>query len=379
MSATLPFHQWMAQRSGSNAGVVARSLLQYGRTSGVIGEIIARQVASDEGVQCNSERVLVTAGCQEAVALCLQTLCADAGDAVLMRNPTYIGGSAVAHLAGIPIYQVTAAGADLATAIDGEIRRAQRHGHRIRALYLIPEFDNPTGEVLDDADRRAVLEVCARHRVVVLEDNPYGMFRFDGTPSTPMATLDNAGSVIYLGTYSKTLCPTLRVGYAVVPETLWGSAEAAQSLFDELTLRKSYVSVNTSAITQAMVAGFLLQENFSLRNWIQPSLARYRQNRDRLLLALDAEFADLQEHISWNRPAGGFFLTMDLPFEFGNEALKSCAADHQVLVMPMSFFALDSSQNRRIRLAYSYLSTNDIGMGVSRLGAFIRARMEKRS
>ncbi len=356
------------------SGMSMATLLQYGRTAGAIHALMARQLRIDEGVPAVPERVVVTAGCQEAMSLCLSALCRTSQDVALVCNPTYIGATGAAAALGIAVHGLTADGDGLPAAIDEAVAGLRREGRRAAALYLIPDFDNPTGRVLDRAQRLAILDACERHRIVVLEDNPYGMFRYDGDAVAPMAALDRVGSVIYLSTYSKTLCPAARVGSAVVPETLFGDREAATALFDDLVQRKSYLTVNTGQIAQAIVGGHLLLHDGSLRGWIEPARSVYRTNRDALLDRLDMRFGS-DPRISWNRPEGGFFLTVDLPFAFDAAAVDECVNEEGVIVMPMAFFALDASQDRRIRLAFSAVGPERIAAGVDALARYLSRRM----
>lgn len=359
----------------ADSGMPMANLLQYGRTAGAIHALMAQQLRIDEGVPAVPERVVVTAGCQEAMSLCLSALCRSPEDVALVCNPTYIGATGAAAALGVAVRGLTADGDGLPAAIDEAVSALSREGRRAAALYLIPDFDNPTGRVLDRAQRLAILEACERHRIVVLEDNPYGMFRYDGEPVEPMAALDRAGSVIYLSTYSKTLCPAVRVGSAVVPETLFGDRRAVLALFDDLVQRKSYLTVNTGQISQAIVGGHLLQHGGSLRAWIEPARVVYRTNRDALLARLDHCFG-ADARLTWNRPEGGFFLTLDLPFAFDAAAVDACANDEGVIVMPMAFFTLDHSQDRRIRLAFSAVGPERISAGVDALARYLARRMD---
>lgn len=356
------------------SGVSMPALLQYGRTAGAIHALMADQLRNDEGVPAVADRVVVTSGCQEAMSLCLSALCRTPQDVALVCNPTYIGATGAAAALGIAIQALTTDADGLPAAIDAAASALSRDGRRAAVLYLIPEFDNPTGRVLDRAQRLAVLEACARHRIVVLEDNPYGMFRYEGEAVAPMAALDSVGSVIYLSTYSKTLCPAVRVGSAVFPETLFGDRARARALFDDVVQRKSYLTVNTGQVAQAIVGGHLLQHGLSLRNWIEPARAVYHANRDALLARLDLQFGE-DSRIFWNRPEGGFFLTVELPFAFDADAVDECANDEGVIVMPMAFFALDRSQDRRIRLAFSAVCPEQIDVGIDSLARYVGRRL----
>ena len=350
-------------------------LAQYGNTNGLINGLIARQVLQDEGIACTPEQVLVTAGCQEAMDLCVTTLCRDPEDVLLVRSPTYIGITGIADLNRIELVPFSCAEGDgIASRLAEAIACAEHRGKRPRALYLVPDFDNPTGVVLSRAEREAVIGICAAKKIVVLEDNPYGMFRFEGEPQPRMASLDARGCVVYLGTSAKTLCPALRVGFAIVPPTLFGDAAAAKSLLDALSQAKSFVTVNTSQIAQAIVGGVLLAEGGSLARRIGPAIDFYRRNRDAMLQALEAAF-EPADGVRWNRPQGGFFLTVTLPFEFGQDEASRCAAEHGVLTMPLSFFALNREDDRRVRLAFSNSDPQRIREGVARFAGFVRGRL----
>lgn len=378
LGAISAYQHHVAERRGIAFADAGRWLAQYGRTNGLINELIAAQLAADDGVQSDADQIIVTAGCQEAIALCVQALCGAPGDVIIARNPTYIGVTGVADLYGVGIVPLNSVvDGHLAGELRDVIVRLRREGKTARALYLIPEFDNPTGSVISEAARRELLDVCAAERVVVLEDNPYGMFRFEGERAPPMQALDRAGSVIYLGTYSKTLCPTVRIGCAVVPPTLFGDVAASRALLAALGERKSFLTVNTSQLNQALVGGILLAEGGSLARQVAPQLDYYRANRDRLIGCLEAEFGGLDADIRWNRPEGGFFLTLALPFRFGRVEVLECANEHQVIPMPMSFFALDASQQRSIRIAFSNVRLDAIEQGVERLAGYVRRKIEE--
>lgn len=354
-------------------------LLQYGRTAGIIHELVAQQLRADEGVRAESGRILVTSGCQEALALCLPALCPDAADVVLVRNPTYGGLTGAAQASGVAVFAMSNNYSDLVEAIEQSVWSLHGQGRRVRALYLIPTFDNPTGSVIEEAQRQAILATCMRHHIVVLEDNPYGMFRYEGRAVQPMATLDEAGCVIYLSTFSKTIAPAVRVGAATLPETLFGNRAASTALWDELVERKSYVTVNTSQITQALVGGLLIDQKGTLQQWIQPALEWYRNNRNAMLSQLEATFPTISSQIRWNHPSGGFFLAMDLPFRFDAEAVVECANHYGVIVLPMSFFALDDSQDCRIRLSFSAVDPQQIRRGINSLADYVAYRTGGRS
>jgi (S)-3,5-dihydroxyphenylglycine transaminase len=351
-------------------------LSQYGRTNGIIDDLIVRQLANDEGICCQRQQIIVTAGCQEAIELCLRALFVEQGDVLLVKSPAYIGITGVAELHGIETAGFSCENVeDSMLVLRDTVERLERAGKRPKALYLVPEFDNPTGTVLSLEQRQDILAFCASKSITILEDNPYGMFRFEGERLPAMYTLDQHGCVIYLGTYSKTICPALRIGFALLPKQLHGDASASAMLMEKMGQVKSLVTVNTSQIAQAIVGGLLLDQDCSLQRLVAPSIARYRQNRDTMLDCLARTFADCNGTVSWNSPEGGFFLTVSLPFEFLGEHADLCAREYGVLAMPLSFFALDKAQDCRLRLAFSNVTNELIEDGIGRLGRYVKQRM----
>lgn len=355
----------------------ARKLIaQYGRTAGIIGDLISAQLRNDEHIDCGSGQILVTAGCQEAIELLLRSLCTDVNDVILVRSPSYIGITGAADLASIDVVPIFCdddehLGAELASTI----ATLESRGKRARALYLVPDFDNPTGKVLSARVRTDIIEVCAKHSVAILEDNPYGMFRYAGDRVPSMFELDRHGCVVFLGTYSKTVCPALRVGFIVVPAFFRPHAVTGGDFIHLMSQRKSFGTLNTSQISQAIIGGILLRENLSLRRFVSPALKLYRENRDRMLAALESQLGQYAGRISWNRPDGGFFLTLSLPFEFLAADVEQCARQCGVLVMPLSFFALGDDNKSVIRLAFSNVAPEMIEVGIGRLGRFLGSRM----
>lgn len=366
------FARHFAERRGKTLEESFHLLAQYGPTSGVIGDLIAQQLRIDEAMHCTPEQVIVTNGCQEALELAVRHLCSQPGDVVLVRTPCYIGITGVADLSGIELFAFSADKPEqYAAALINAVAAAEKSGKRARAVYVVPDFDNPTGTVLSRTTREEIIAVCFSKGIAILEDNPYGMFRYEGNKETTMFALDDRGCVIYLGTYSKTICPALRIGFAVIPDALFGQAGSGAAFIQGLARAKSFISVNTSHITQAVVGALLLSEQCSLRKVIAPALARYRENRDTMVAKLSESFAGLRDCVEWNVPAGGFFLTVKLPFRFALREAEICAAKYGVLVMPLSFFALDDRHDFFVRMAFSNVTPELIRSGIERFEHFV--------
>lgn len=378
-----------AERLGLSPQGVLDGLGQYNRTNGIIHDLIARQLAEDEGIGVEPESIVVTNGCQEAMLVVLMGLFEPARDVLLVSDPTYIGITGAARLLGIPLVPVPMGPDGLEPErVAAAVAEVRRSGRRPRALYDIPDFNNPLGTSMPVEIRRALLELAEEEDLLLLEDNPYGMFAYDGPPASTLKSLDRSGRVIYLGSFSKTLCPGLRLGYLVADQRVAADGGAEVPLAVELSKVKSLTTVTTSPLVQAMVGGFLLEHGCSLVARVREMLPFYRRNRDCMLESLERTFGASVASVAsvasgspgpsplpvrWNRPGGGFFLTVTLPFPFDQERLSRCAGEYGVICCPMSFFALSEGWENRIRLAFSYVTPEEIEEGVRRLGHFVQA------
>jgi len=161
------------------------------------------------------------------------------------------------------------------------------------------------------------------------------MFAYEGERLPTLKALDRTGSVVYIGSFSKTLFPALRIGYLVADQSVEGSPH---TLARELSRVKALTTVNTSTVLQALVAEVLERHGSSLRGLVQPKVNRLRRNRDLMLECLEDRFGGGRSGVQWNCPEGGFFLTLDLPGDFGAAELEECVARYGVIVCPMSFF-----------------------------------------
>jgi (S)-3,5-dihydroxyphenylglycine transaminase len=369
------FIERKAHDSGISQAEAWQDLGQYNRTNGSINAAIAAQLSKDEGIQTCPESIMVTVGAQEAMAVILAGLFDPRDDVLLVSDPTYIGITGLAHILGIRIMGVPS-GEDGLQPLDVRkaIAKAKKLG-RPRALYDIPDFNNPLGGSLSVERRIEILEICREEEVLYLEDNPYGMFFYDSERLPTLKSLDRNATVIYIGSYSKTLFPGLRVGYLVADQRVEGTD---RTLAQELSKVKSLITVNTPGICQAMVANAIGIHGDSLEPLVAPKRAQFRLNRDVMIECLSREFGDLKG-VTWNRPGGGFFLTLELPFEFGVPELKQCAADYGVIVCPMSFFSLWSGRRSQVRLSFSYVTPDEIVLGIERLSHFCRVRIDARS
>ena len=361
---------------GLTAEQSRRQLLQYGRTNGTIGALIARMLAVDEGIEVPEQAVMVTAGCQEAMVVALRGLCAGPADVVLAVEPCYVGFTGAARLLGVEVVPVpeSADGLDPETVL-AVARAVRASGRRPRALYLVPNFANPSGASMPVSARRRLLEVADEADLLILEDDPYGLFGLEDEPRPALKALDTAQRVLYLGSFAKSCFPGARVGFLVADQTVVDAHGRRTLLADELSTVKSLLTVNTSPVAQALIGGYLVESGCSLRAAGKEKTAFYRANLRTLLAALEHAFGD-DPRVRWNAPEGGFFAVVDVPMAADEHLLEVSGRDYGVLWTPMGFFYGDGGGSRAVRLSCSALEPSRIEEGVRRLAALVRDRAD---
>lgn len=366
------FCEYLRKDLGYSEARVGQTLFQYGRTKGIVHELIARHLVADEGISIPAESVVVTVGCQEAMFIVLRALRRDSGDVLLAVSPTYVGLTGAARLADMAVWPVRSgpSGVDLDD-LANQARRAREAGLRPRACYVMPDFSNPTGVSLSLADRHRLLAVAGQEGLLLLEDNPYGLFH-DGEHAPTLKALDTRQQVVYLGSFAKTGFPGARVGYVVADQAVRDSAGGTSLFADHLSKIKSMLTVNTSPVAQAVVGGKLLQHDCCLTAANRRETAVYLRN---LRHVLDGLARRLPPEVSWNAPEGGFFVVVSLPFEAGDDLLEYSAREHGVLWTPMSHFYGGGGGLRQVRLACSQLTPAEIDTGLDRFAALVAGRL----
>lgn len=352
-------------------------LFQYGRTKGVIQDLVARNLAVDENIHVDPESIVVTVGCQEAMVVVLRALRATDRDVLLATSPAYVGLTGAAKLVDLPVVPVRSGstGIDL-TDLRAKIAQARAAGLRPRACYLVPDFANPTGLSLDLATRRQLLDLAAEQDILILEDNPYGFFGAGAPPMPTLKSMDDHGSVVYLGSYAKTALPGARVGFVVADQPVTSNGVVVGTFADELSKLKSMLTVNTPPIAQAVIGGKLLESDFALRRANATEIAEYGRKLHRLLDGLAARFPD-PSVVTWNRPSGGFFLVVTTPFVVDDDLLEYAARRHGVIFTPMHHFYAAEGGRHELRLSCSSLTVEQIDTGLDRFAALITDLQER--
>ncbi|MEU9189660.1 PLP-dependent aminotransferase family protein [Streptomyces sp. NPDC048484] len=361
---------------GTPAAGVRDALFQYGPTAGQIRELIADSLRKDENIDVRPEAVVVTVGCQEAMFLVLRALIARPDDVLMVSTPCYVGITGAARLQGIEVIPVEEDRSgfrcsDLAAALASERAR----GRRPRAFYVVPDHSNPSGTTMSLQERHELLALAAREDFLVLEDSPYRLVS-PGRQLPTLKSLDREHRVVHLGSFSKTLFPGARVGFAVADQPVVDEDGRTGLLADELAKIKSMITVNTSPLSQAVVAGMLLAADGRAAELNTRTSAYYGEAMRAILQRLD-ECLPQQDRdalgVRWNKPEGGFFLTVDTPFRADDAALTRSAEDHGVIWTPMSYFYPQGGGHHSLRLSVSYLTPAEISEGVARLTQFLKA------
>jgi len=337
--------------------------IQYGPTRGhaplidaLVGEMARR------GAAATPEELLVTTGSQQGLDLVARVLIGP-GDAVLVEAPTFTGAISAfgnAHPRWMAGVRQDADGIDLED-LARMTARLQREGTRPKLLYVVPNFQNPTGKLLPQDRRVALLAWAEQHDCLIIEDDPYGSLYFEGEVAPdavrPMKAADTAGRVIYLSSFSKTLAPGFRVGWMAAPAPLVERFETAKQAADLVT-----GTLDQRIACEAMRRGVL--ERLGPRQ-----RAEYRARRDALVAALRSQ---VDGQLSWVTPRGGFFLWGTLSGNETDEGLLARALEEGLIFVSGSAFFVDGSGHDTIRLAFSAAPADRIAEGVARLARALR-------
>ncbi|MFB8168386.1 aminotransferase class I/II-fold pyridoxal phosphate-dependent enzyme [Kitasatospora purpeofusca] len=365
------------EAQGASPGQVRDALFQYGPTGGRIRELIADSLRKDEKTDVAPESIVVTVGCQEAMFLAVRALISGPEDVLLVSSPCYVGITGAARLLDVTPTAVAEreSGFDCAD-LEAAVLAERARGRRPRVFYVIPDHSNPSGTTMPLQTRLDLLDLAQRHDILVLEDSPYRMVS-PGQQLPTLKSLDRHRRVVQLGSLSKTLFPGARVGYVVADQAVVDADGRTGLLADELTKIKSMVTVNTSAVSQAVVAGMLLAADGRTSELNRETAAYYGDAMRVTLEELAKQFPAAEREalgVRWNEPTGGFFLSLTVPFRADNAALIRSAEDFGVIWTPMSYFYPDGGGEHAVRLSVSYLTHQQIADGTARLAAFIRSR-----
>lgn len=339
------------------------NLLQYGATEGLaeLRAVLAERMGG-EGVAClSADNILITHGSAQGMNLAAQVF-VDQGDAVAVGLPTYFGGpGAVRAMGGLPMgVPVDGNGMDTA-ALAETIARLKWAGRRVKAVYVIPNFQNPTGVTLTLDRRQELLALAEEHDLIVIEDDPYVDLRFEGEHLPSLLSMDGSGRVIQLRSLSKTFVPGFRLGWAV----------ASSEVIRRMSVAKQFVDAVTNTPAQFVLLEYIRRGLLDKR--IADNIRYYRAKRDHMLALMDEHFP---HQVSWNRPWGGFFLFVHLPQSWDAAELFDRAVERNVAFITGQPFFVDHGGANTFRLSFSQASAKEMEAAIAELGRLIRTRLD---
>jgi len=338
--------------------------LQYGSGQGhpKLREQIC-DVMALEGIRANPDDILVTTGSQQALDL-ISRIFIDPGDVVLVEAPSYVGalGTFSQYEASVVHVEMDKDGL-VPEALRQAIKTLRYQGRKIKFLYLIPNYQNPAG-VLLSADRRTeILDICRNEKIFIVEDNPYGLLGFD-RPSPNAMRAQDSENVIYLGSFSKTIVPGFRIGWALVP----------QALREKLVIASESSILCPSNFAQMSISSYLADQPW--RDQIASFVELYKVRRDAMLESLDSYFP---KSATWTRPGGGFYVWVTLPPEIDTKAMMPKAIVAKVAYVPGTAFYADGLGSWSMRLSYCYPTPERIREGVKALAGVVEEETERRN
>ena len=334
--------------------------MQYGSGQGVpaLREQIL-EIMALEGISASVDDVVVTTGSQQALDL-VTKLFIDPGDVILAEAPSYVGAIGVFRSYQADVVHVLM---DENGLIPEKLREAiaevKASGRTIKFLYTIPNFHNPAGVTLSAERRPEILEICQSNGILILEDNPYGLLSFEEDVPPAIRSLNEDG-VIYLGSFSKTLAPGFRVGWALAPH----------AIREKLVLAAEAAILCPSSFSQMVISEYLSQADW--KGQIETFRGVYKERRDAMLEALEEHLPDL----SWNVPNGGFYIWCSLPENLDSKAMLPRAVTELVAYTPGTAFFADGGGRQNLRLSFCYPTPENIKIGIRRLATVIRGELD---
>lgn len=331
-------------------------ILQYGGTPGIgrLKETVADMVQK-RGISANADNIIITSGATQGIGLAAKTLL-NPGDVVLAESPTFVGA-----LQTFLTYEADVRGVDM----DEHGMSMDDLENKVKTLkpkfvYTIPTFQNPTGRTLIKERRIRMVEICKKHDVLILEDDPYCDLRYSGSEQPPVKSFDN-GQVIYLMSFSKIISPGLRVGAAV----------ADARIIAKYNIAKQGEDLHTPNLSQEIVDAYARSGN--LDTHIEYIRSLYREKRDAMLLALK----QFPKGITYTCPDGGLFIWLQLPLGADSVSLFQQSVDAGVAFVPGTHFYPQGGGNNTLRLNFSMASKNQIQEGMGKLKEVLKRNLGK--
>ncbi len=338
--------------------------LQYGPTEGDsrLRKFLVDKVRADEGVDIDEENILIVSGSQQALDL-IGKIFIDPGDPIIVGLPSYLGG-----IQAFKSFRANMLGARLdkqgmnVDTVEDILRTYTAKGQKIKFVYVVPDFQNPSGVTLSLERRMRLLELCYEYDTVIVEDTPYRELRFEGQAVPKLGAMDKRGHAFSLHTFSKILFPGTRIGWIV----------ANKAIMDKLVMAKQPTDLCSPPLNQSIIY------EFCRRGLLEPHIKKiievYRNKRDVMLKALE-EYMPKDAGIDWTHPEGGLFLWVTLPEKMDAEELFPKAVEKKVAYVVGSAFHFDRSGKNTMRLNFSYPTEEQIIEGIKRLAGLVKEEL----
>ncbi len=335
--------------------------MQYGSGQGepFMREKIV-EVMAEEQIQAHADDIVVTCGSQQALDLITRVFC-DPGDVVLAEAPSYVGALGTFHAYQCQVVHVAMDehGID-PVALRAALVSLRAAGKRVKFLYTIPNFQNPSGVTQPVERRREIIAVAKEYDLLILEDNPYGLLTLEGDPLPALRSMD-ADNVVYLGSFSKIFAPGFRVGWALAPH----------AVREKLVLTQEAATLCPPVFSQFAIATYL--DEFDWRSQITVYRDMYRERRDAMMAGLRDHMV---EGTTWTHPTGGFFVWVTLPEGLDSQAMLPRAVTARVAFTPGTAFYADGLGSRNMRLSFCFPTPERIYEGTRRLGEVIKSEQD---
>lgn len=340
--------------------------LQYGTTEGqkLLKDAIIQLTKETEGIELKPENLLIVSASQQGLDMCSRIFL-NRGDAVITAAPTYLGGLQAFEAAGAEVYGAESDEFGLTVeGLEKSLKELQAAGKQCKFIYIVPDFQNPTGTTIPQERRIKILELAEKYNTLVLEDSPYRQVRFEGKAPDTFLKLDSGkGHVVTLFTFSKVFVPGFRLGYIVGPA----------DIIQRCVILKQAMDLCTSPFLQLAAAEYLRAGY--LKKHIQEIVKMYGKKRDFMLQMLEKY---MPSQVTWTRPEGGLFLWVTVPEYIDTQKMLALALEQQnvAYVAGVDFYPARNAKRNNFRLNFSYSSFEQIEEGIKRLANTIKSCMK---
>lgn len=323
--------------------------LQYSSTEGYtpLREKISGRMNKIFKTKVNSEEIIITSGSQQALDF-IGKVFIDKGDVIFCESPTYLGALNAFRAYGPKFVEIPS---DDDGMLPDELERILSHTQG-KLLYVNPDFQNPTGKTWSIERRKQLAEIAKEHNLIIIEDSPYGELKFEGESNPAIKSMAN-DNVIYIGTFSKTFCPGMRIGWIV----------AKNELLEKVALVKQGADLHTSTISQMQINRFI--EEYDFEQHIEGLKKVYKKRRDAMVCAMEREFPSC---VSFNKPKGGLFNWVEMPEEFDSRVLLEKCIEMGVAFVPGGSFFPCARKENTMRVNFSNMPEERIWEGIEKMG-----------